>query len=213
MIEIIFAVTSIVAIIAAILTVSSHNAVHALLYLVTMMLAIALIFFLLGSPFAAALQVIVYAGAVMVLFIFVTMMLHQGSKSLKNERKIFNRHVAKGPMILSAILIAELMLFSFDTHRVFQASTVNALSVKLLAIELFSTYQLLVILAAILLLAALISAIHITKQVTSAAIKPHHSTTERPNSDPIVQDNADKQTPISQLASRLDKPSIERGLE
>ncbi len=84
MIALIFAITSAIAIISAIITVTAHNIVHALLYLVTMMLAVAFIFFLLGSPFAAALQIIVYAGAIMVLFVFVTMMLHQGEQNTQS---------------------------------------------------------------------------------------------------------------------------------
>ena len=54
------------------------NAVHALLYLVVSLLAVAVVFFTLGAPFVAALEVIIYAGAIMVLFVFVVMMLNLG---------------------------------------------------------------------------------------------------------------------------------------
>ena len=54
---------------------------HALLYLVVSLLAVAVIFFLLGAPFAAALEVIIYAGAIMVLFVFVVMMLNVSADS------------------------------------------------------------------------------------------------------------------------------------
>ena len=168
MIDIIFCITAAVAIISALLTVSAHNVVHALLYLVTMMLDIALIFFLLGSPFAAALQIIVYAGAVMVLFVFVTMMLHQGERSLAAERQLFNPKVAKGPLILSALLVIELILISLGSVGLHQEILTSLLpvnqTVKQLAIQLFGSYRVLVVLAAIMLLAALVSAIHITKQ-------------------------------------------------
>ena len=176
MIDIIFVITAAVAIISAHLTVCAHNVVHALLYLVTMMLAIALIFFLLGSPFAAALQIIVYAGAVMVLFVFVTMMLHQGERSLTAERLLFNPKVAKGPLILSTLLVIELILISLGSvglHREIIASAVPVdQTVKQLAIQLFGSYRVLVVLAAIMLLAALVTAIHITKQGSI----PHSST-------------------------------------
>ncbi|EDP99432.1 NADH-quinone oxidoreductase subunit J family protein [Shewanella benthica] len=168
MIDIIFCISAAVAIISALLTVSAHNVVHALLYLVTMMLAIALIFFMLGSPFAAALQIIVYAGAVMVLFVFVTMMLHQGERSLAAERQLFNPQVAKGPLILSALLVIELILLSLGSVGLHQEILTGSLpvdqTVKQLAIQLFGSYRVLVVLAAIMLLAALVSAIHITKQ-------------------------------------------------
>ena len=60
---------------------------HALLYLVVSLLSVALIFFMLGAPFAAALEVIVYAGAIMVLFVFVVMMLNLGPQTAAQERQ------------------------------------------------------------------------------------------------------------------------------
>ena len=183
MIEAIFMITAIVCLISALLTVTAHNAVHALLYLVTMMIAIALIFFLFGSPFAAALQIIVYAGAVMVLFVFVTMMLHQGKKSILDEKALFSLKSAKGPLLLATILIAELLMISVQPLEMNSSlvplsaissgaeqdsaqrdNTSQPNSVKSLAIQLYGPYRLLVIIAAMLLLSALIAAIHIARK-------------------------------------------------
>lgn len=183
MIEAIFMITAIVCLISALLTVTAHNAVHALLYLVTMMIAIALIFFLFGSPFAAALQIIVYAGAVMVLFVFVTMMLHQGEKSILDEKALFSLKSAKGPLLLATILIAELLMISVQPLEMNSSlvplsaissgkeqdsaqrdNTSQPNSVKSLAIQLYGPYRLLVIIAAMLLLSALIAAIHIARK-------------------------------------------------
>ncbi len=183
MIEAIFMITAIVCLISALLTVTAHNAVHALLYLVTMMIAIALIFFLFGSPFAAALQIIVYAGAVMVLFVFVTMMLHQGEKSILDEKALFSLKNAKGPLLLATILIAELLMISVQPLEMNSSlvplsaissgakqdsaqrdNTSQPNSVKSLAIQLYGPYRLLVIIAAMLLLSALIAAIHIARK-------------------------------------------------
>lgn len=189
MIEVIFIITAIVCLISALLTVTAHNAVHALLYLVTMMIAIALIFFLFGSPFAAALQIIVYAGAVMVLFVFVTMMLHQGEKSILDEKNLFNLKSARGPLLLAVILIIELLTISVQPLEVnaslaplspVNSEVVNSEasaqrdntsqpnSVKSLAIQLYGPYRLLVIIAAMLLLSALIGAIHIARKKPSS---------------------------------------------
>ena len=183
MIEAIFMITAIVCLISALLTVTAHNAVHALLYLVTMMIAIALIFFLFGSPFAAALQIIVYAGAVMVLFVFVTMMLHQGEKSILDEKALFSLKNAKGPLLLATILISELLMISVQPLEMNSSlvplsaissgteqdsaqrdNTSQPNSVKSLAIQLYGPYRLLVIIAAMLLLSALIAAIHIARK-------------------------------------------------
>ncbi len=183
MIEAIFMITTIVCLISALLTVTAHNAIHALLYLVTMMIAIALIFFLFGSPFAAALQIIVYAGAVMVLFVFVTMMLHQGEKSILDEKALFSLKNAKGPLLLATILISELLMISVQPLEMNSSlvplsaissgteqdsaqrdNTSQPNSVKSLAIQLYGPYRLLVIIAAMLLLSALIAAIHIARK-------------------------------------------------
>jgi len=64
-----------VALVATALALTRRSAVHALLYLVVSQLATALLFFLLGAPFAAALEVIIYAGAIMILFVFTIMIL------------------------------------------------------------------------------------------------------------------------------------------
>ena len=70
-----FYVAAAIAIVSTVLMITRLNAVHALLYLVVSLLAVATVFFILGAPFVAALEVIIYAGAIMVLFIFVMMML------------------------------------------------------------------------------------------------------------------------------------------
>ena len=76
--DIIFYIAAVIAFIATVGVVTRKNAIHALLYLVVSLLAVSVIFFVLGAPFVAALEVIVYAGAIMVLFVFAIMMLNLG---------------------------------------------------------------------------------------------------------------------------------------
>src|SRR5208283_1424480 len=90
------------------LAVTRINAVHALLYLLVSLLSVALIFLLLGAPFVAAFEVIIYGGAIMVLFAFVVMMLGLGRKSMAEERRWLTLPVWGGPAILAAVLMAEL---------------------------------------------------------------------------------------------------------
>ncbi|MGE5810236.1 MAG: NADH-quinone oxidoreductase subunit J, partial [Ignavibacteria bacterium] len=71
-----FYVPAVIAIISSILVITRVNAVHALLYLIVSLFSVAVVFFTLGSPFAAALEIIIYAGAIMVLFIFAVMLLN-----------------------------------------------------------------------------------------------------------------------------------------
>ncbi|WP_211164221.1 NADH-quinone oxidoreductase subunit J family protein [Shewanella salipaludis] len=201
MMESLFIVAAGLALLAALLTVSAHNAVHALLYLLTMMLALALIFLMLGSPFAAALQVIIYAGAIMVLFVFVTMMLHRGELSLSEERRLFYFNMARGPLLLSAVLLLELLVVitQLPPEYGMQAQATGALSdgagatsalvapgdisVKALARLLFGDYLLLVVLAALLLLAALVAAIHVSRLPQAA---PETATVAEPRPMPCT---------------------------
>ena len=82
----VFYVSAVVAIAATCMVITQRRAVHALLYLILSLLAVALVFFTLGAPFVAALEVIIYAGAIMVLFVFVIMMLNLGRQAAEQER-------------------------------------------------------------------------------------------------------------------------------
>ncbi len=82
MVLILFYLTSAVALFATVMMITRLNTVHSLLYLILSLLAVGFIFFLFGAHFAAVLEVIIYAGAIMVLFIFVIMLLNQGQKTL-----------------------------------------------------------------------------------------------------------------------------------
>lgn len=74
--EFAFYICGLIAILATLRVITHTNPVHALLYLIISLLAIAGVFFSLGAYFAGALEIIVYAGAIMVLFVFVVMMLN-----------------------------------------------------------------------------------------------------------------------------------------
>ena len=69
------------AVIATLLAITRLVAVHALLYLIVSLLAVAVVFYTMGAPLVAALEVIIYAGAIVVLFVFVVMMLNLGAKA------------------------------------------------------------------------------------------------------------------------------------
>ena len=72
---IVFAILALIAVAAAVLTITSRNAVHSALFLVVVMSSLAVFFLGLWAPFVAMVQVAVYAGAIMVLFLFVIMLL------------------------------------------------------------------------------------------------------------------------------------------
>lgn len=160
MIELTFYAAAAIAVIATAMVVTCPHPVHALLYLVLSLLAVATVFFTLGAPFAGVLEVIVYAGAVMVLFVFVVMMLNLGPASVAQERVWLKPGIWLGPVILAALLLGELLyvLFAHQSGQAIGHTTVDA---KAVGISLFGPYLLVVELASMLLLAAAITAFHL----------------------------------------------------
>ncbi|MDP6166067.1 MAG: NADH-quinone oxidoreductase subunit J [Gammaproteobacteria bacterium] len=157
-----FYVSGAITLLAAFMLITRHNAVHALLYLIVSSLSTAIIFYLLGAAFAAAMEVIVYAGAVMILFVFVVMMLNQGQRSAAHEAAWLP---AKGwimPGILTAILLI-LMVSSLVVEVV--PMEVHEVTVKQVGTALFGPYMLVVELASFLLLSGLIGAFHIARKM------------------------------------------------
>ena len=160
----IFYLSAAVALVATFMVITRVHAVHALLYLVVSLLALALVFYVLGAPFAAALEVIVYAGAIVVLFVFVVMMLGIGRDATLARGNALDARGWIGPAILAAVLAAELayVLTLADVGEVAGARAVEAQEV---GIRLFGPYLLAVELASLLLLAALVGAYHVGRRL------------------------------------------------
>jgi NADH-quinone oxidoreductase subunit J len=159
--NIFFYIAASVAIISTILAISGKNAIHSLLFLILSLLSVSVVFYLLQAPFIAALEVIIYAGAIMVLFIFVTMMLNIGLEK-KTERSWLNPGMWIVPSILAAVLLADL-LFVLNDIAITPVSD-QVIVPKQVGISLFSTYLLAVEIAAILLMAGVIGAYHLGSQ-------------------------------------------------
>ena len=161
--DIVFNISAAVAIISTVMVITRLNPVHALLYLVVSLLSVAIIFFRLGAPFIAALEVIIYAGAIMVLFIFVIMLLNLGSKTVRQEGQWLNPRMWIGPAFLAIILMAELIYMISPSGR--QPSGFVAIEPQQVGLALFGPYLLGVELAAMLLLAGLVGAYHLGRNV------------------------------------------------
>jgi NADH-quinone oxidoreductase subunit J len=156
--EIVLYISGIVAVVATIMMLTRLNAFHALLYLIVSLLAVAIIFYTLGAPFAAALEVIIYAGAIMVLFVFVVMLLNVGRAEIRAERRLLNPSSWIGPSILSALLIAEFVYLLSQTAAGTAQAPIGPAEV---AVVLFGPYMLGVELASMLLLGGLVGAYHL----------------------------------------------------
>lgn len=157
----IFYIAAAVALISTGMAISGRNAIHALLSLIVSLLSVSIIFFILGAPFIAALEVIIYAGAVMVLFIFVIMMLNVAMER-EVESKWLKPRMWILPSILSLILLAD-FLYMLRTMA-HPESTGQVISPGQVGISLFTTYLLGVEIAGMLLLAGIVGAYHLGRQ-------------------------------------------------
>ena len=92
------------------MVITRYKPIHALLYLVVSFLAVSMIFLSLGAPFVAALEVIVYAGAIIVLFIFVVMMLNLGQDTAAQEKQWLQPKIWIGPSLLALALLVEMIV-------------------------------------------------------------------------------------------------------
>ena len=156
-----FYIAGAVAVIATVAVILQTNIVHALIYLILSLLAVAVCFYVLGAPFAAVLEAIVYAGAIMVLFLFVIMMLNMGQQSLDQECSWMGPKVWVVPSLLASVLLAQLLTVLSQYDQELALTTVDVMQVSAL---LFGPYVLAVELASILLLAGLVSAYHLAKK-------------------------------------------------
>lgn len=154
-----FYISALVALLATLGMITTRNPVHGLLYLVVSLLAVAMIFFAVGAPFAAALEIIVYAGAIMVLFVFVVMMLNLGDEVIQQESSWTAISVWVGPSFLALVLLSQLA-YSLVTGEL-SAAGLHVVGAKQVGIALYGPYLLCVELASLLLLAALVAAYHL----------------------------------------------------
>jgi NADH-quinone oxidoreductase subunit J len=161
MMEVLFYIAAVVALSATMLALTRANAAHALIYLIVSLLAVAVLFFLMGAPFAAALEILIYAGAIMVLFVFVIMMLNLGETGEERERRGLHPRNWIIPGIMAALLFVELV---YALEQVPALTSGVDVTPKEVGLMLFGPYVLAVELASMLLMAGLVGAYHLGRR-------------------------------------------------
>jgi len=153
--ELAFYIAGAVAVVSTVLMLTRLHIVHALLYLIVSLLGVAVVFYTLGASLVAALEVIIYAGAIMVLFVFVVMMLNLGAPEAEMEKNWLTPGIWVGPVILAGVLIIEVLYLVRGSTAGLGAGGVEP---KQVGIALFGPYLIGVELASVLLLAGLVGA-------------------------------------------------------
>src|SRR5512133_3511114 len=101
-----FWVFSIAAILAGLLTVMARNAVHSALFLISSLVSVAALFILLHAEFIAGVQILVYVGGVMVLFLFVIMLVNVGAEERGRDEIFNNQRQVTASLIFCFLLVA-----------------------------------------------------------------------------------------------------------
>lgn len=171
-----FYALALVAIIASLRVIIHSNPVHALLSMIVSLLAVAGVFFSLGAPFAGALEIIVYAGAILVLFVFVVMMLNLGMQNEIQEKSWLDAKTWAVPVGLAFIIgLVLINMITLEPHlangQIAHTATswigVESVTAKMVGTKLFTEYLLIVEIAGFLLLGALVAAYHLARKAIS----------------------------------------------
>ena len=152
----IFYLLAAVIIVSTALAVTRRNLIHAVVYLVASFFGSALLFYLLGAPFLAALEVIIYAGAIMVLFLFIVMML----RIEESKRRVFPLRQWIPAAVVCGVYLAVLVVILAGVEGDRPLQTAVAIPAAF-SVWIFRQGWLGVEIASMVLLVALIGALHI----------------------------------------------------
>jgi NADH-quinone oxidoreductase subunit J len=157
----IFGITALVSIACAVAMIISSNAVHSALFLVLNFSAVAVLYLLLQAPFLAMIQITVYAGAIMVLFLFVIMLLGAEKGLEARDRLPWQRPLA---WVLGLLLLGEglFVMLTSDTSTTPVERAGELGNPQAIAEALFTDYLLPFEITSVLLLVALIGAVVLT---------------------------------------------------
>ena len=158
--QVIFYFFAALAVISALLVISGKSAMHSVLYLSFTVLAIAGIFFTLRAEYLGAIQILVYAGGIVVLYIFVIIIANV-KEVFKEKRKLFPRIFI---IVMPVLLFAEIAAVLYTQKINFIPGSEQGLQFETFAGELLSTYLIPFEIAAVLLLVVLVGAIIIARR-------------------------------------------------
>src|SRR5712691_6481160 len=104
-----FYVFAVIAVVASVLVIAQRNPIYSVLLLIASFGALSGLYVLLEAPFAAVIQIIVYAGAIMVLFLFVVMLLNAPHEDTEHDLRL-HPLVRSGPMGFGVVLAVTLVI-------------------------------------------------------------------------------------------------------
>jgi NADH-quinone oxidoreductase subunit J len=160
-----FYLFSLLAVASALLFVTRKNPVPAALWLVNVMFALAGLYVMLDAPFIGAIQVLVYAGAIMVVFVFVVMLLNLGLSEISDLRSLGSR---LGAGLVGIALLANLLVAQRNRLPRVPSAPASDNVVEPVAASLFTDYLVAFELTSLVLLVAVIGAVLLAKKRVQA---------------------------------------------
>ena len=166
---VIFIVSAVVAVFGAIMMISLRNPVLSVLSLIVSLVAQAVLYVQLGALFLGAILIIVYSGAILVLFLFVIMLLNlRGSEDLGQHSppsRLFAKFLLSLLLVLELVFVIKASFFSSESQIGIMSMPSNGFgSVETVATLLFTKYLYPFELTSILLLAAIVGAVMMARQ-------------------------------------------------
>lgn len=157
----IFYVVAAVIVVSTLLAITRRQLVHAVVYLILSFIATAILFYLLGAPFLAALEVILYAGAIMVLFLFIVMTLRVEQR-ISTAKEILRSGLPAVILAVISLLIASIFIFQVPGHEA--GLKLQMASPAAFGQFLFENYWFPVEIASFLLLIGLVGTLYLGRQ-------------------------------------------------
>ncbi len=156
-----FYLFSLIAVASALLFVTRRYPVPAALWLVNVMFALSGLYVMLDAPFVGVIQVLVYAGAIMVVFVFVVMLLNLGKTGITDLRSLAARG---GAGLVSLSLLAMLLVMLREPMPRVPTALANDNAVSAIATSLFTDYLVAFELTSVILLVAVVGAVLLAKK-------------------------------------------------
>ncbi len=166
-----FWIFAVIAVVASLLVVSQRNPMHSVLLLIASFAALAGLYVLLGAPFLAVIQIIIYAGAIMVLFLFVVMLLNAPREEVDPARTPVLHGPRRFGAVLAAALAVELVWAVWwairsgaETGALAGDAAVPVTSVSQIGQVLFTEYGFAFEVTSILIIVAMVGAVVLAKR-------------------------------------------------
>lgn len=160
------------------MVVTSRNPVHAAIYLILSLFGVSIVFYCLGAPFLAFLEIIIYAGAIMVLFMFVVMLLNVASAPPVEPPGHPRRKLVILPIVFALILLCEIVACFFVSPPMSGRGVI--LTGPEIGLALYNKHYLGVELASLILLIGIVGGMHLGRaaSISQTREKSIHVTSE-----------------------------------